>query len=63
MFERPPVPNSKTDRQASTSLVAGAPAKPCLATACGQVTVHPPGERWKVGFWRGHKSVSWNRQL
>lgn len=30
---------------------------------CLQVTVHTPGERWKMGFWRGHKSVPRNRQL
>lgn len=63
LFERPPVPSSETDRPASASLGAGGPAKPCLVTARGQVTMHTAGERWKMGFWRGHKTVSRNRQL
>lgn len=58
LFEMLPVPEG---RQALCRV--GAPAKPCLAAAWGNVTMHTPGERWSVGFWRGPEAVSWNKPL
>lgn len=51
MLGMPPVPNGETGRQVLGRWEAR--AKPCLAIACGNATVHVPGWEVESRFWRG----------